>query len=342
MTFGNPDALWLLLAMPPLLIGLGLWGWKTRKEAAALFPISLRWLRRKQIEKYAAAGVLMALLILTLALPQVGYYVSAATEKTGEIAFLVDVSTSMAAQKDIDSPSRLERVKPILYDIIDSMTELRQVKISLYGFTTIARSHVPLVGVGDYNYLKESIEKVLDIISVPGRGTSLGYSVQSVVDKLSKGDQAKIIILLSDGEPYYYLQQGMSYYERAKIERGVEAAVEEGVTVITVGIGESAGARIPLYDSDGEFTGGYSQLQGVDYVSYLEEESLEEIASGTGGQYFYEDDLNGLIDYIKDNLDSVDSGEANKDVKVYRSVAHWFMLAALPIWVVLARRHILG
>jgi uncharacterized protein YegL len=343
MNFENPGALWLLLALPPLLLGLGLWGWRAKKEAAAMFPLNLRRLMRKQVEKYIVAGVLMALLIVALALPKVTYYASAATEKTGEVVLLVDVSGSMAAQKDLDSPNRLERVKPILYEIIDSMEELGQVKISLCGFTSIARSLVPFVGKEDYPYLKESIRKVLDVYSTPGGGTSLGEPILDVADKFSIGDQAKLIILFSDGEPFVETKRGMTYRERDFIEQAVEKAVEEGIIIITVGVGEREGAKIPLYDSDEEFTGSYAIIQrGVDYISYLEKDNLEEIASRTGGEYFSEDNLGGLIELIKENLSPVNAEEVTKEVKVYRSIADWFLLASLPIWVVFARRHILG
>lgn len=342
MIFENPSALWLLLALPPLLFGLGLWGWGAKKEAAVMFPLVLRRLRRKQVEKYIIAGVLMVLLIVALALPKVAFSASAATEKTGEIVLLVDVSRSMAAQKDLDSLSRLERVKPILYEIIDSMEELGQVRIFLCGFTDIARSHVPLVGKEDYPYLKESIKKVLDINSTPGEGTSLGQPILNVAGKFSIGDQAKLIIIFSDGEPFFW-DRGMTDRERAFIEQAVEKAVEEGIKVITVGVGEREGARIPLYDSYGEFTGDYAiLLPGVDYISYFEEDGLKEIASRTGGEYFFEENLEGLTEFIKENLDSVNAKEVTKEVKVYQSIAHWFLLAALPIWVVFARRHLLG
>ena len=342
MIFDNPDALWLLMALPPLLLGLGLWGWNTKKEAIAVFPLTIRRLRRKQVEKYAIAAVLMALLVVALALPNVTYYSSAATEKTGEIILLVDVSASMAAQKDLDSPSRLERVKPILYEIIDSMEELRQVKISLHGSTSIARSLVPFVGIEDYHYLKESIKKVLDINSTPGEGTSLGRPIQNVIGKFSEGEQSKIIVLFSDGESFINDISGMTYREENVIEQATKEAVKEGVKVITVGVGEQQGARIPVYDSNGKFTGDYAKLKGLDYVTYLEEEGLKKIASETEGEYFSEENIEVLIEYIKDNLGSIDTGEVTKEVRMHRSIAHWFLLAALPVWVVFTRRHILG
>jgi hypothetical protein len=342
MIFENPGALYLLMALPPLLFGLGLWGWRAKKEAAVLFLLDLWHLRRKQVEKYIIAGILMALLIVALALPMIAFSSFATPEKTGEIVLLVDVSTSMAAQKNLGSLSRLERVKPILYEIIDSMEDLGQVKISLHGFTDIARSLVPFVGKEDYPYLKESIKKVLDINSTPGKDTSLGQPILNVAGKFSIDEQTRLIIIFSDGEFFSWGKREMSNTERGFIEGAVLKALGEGIKVITVGIGEREGAKIPLYDINGKFTGKYSQLVGVDYISYLEEDGLEEIASRTGGEYFFEDNLGGLTEFVKENLSSATAPGVTKEVKVYHSISYWFVLAALPIWVVFARRYLLG
>jgi len=343
MTFENPNALWLLLALPPLLLGLGLWGWRAKKEAAEIFPSSLRRLGRKQIEKYIIAGVLMVFLVVVIASPKIVYTAPAPIEKTGEIALLIDVSTSMAAQEDIDSPNRLERIKPILYEIVDNMEKLGQVKISLHGFTNIARSHVPLVGKEDYPYLKESIKKLLDINSIPGKDTSFGIPLINVAEKFNEGEQAKIIILFSDGEPFFGSTIGMTGYESVFLERAVGKTLSEGIKVITVGVGEKEGAKIPLYDSYGEFTGNYALKRlGVDYVSYLEEDVLKEIASLTNGKYFYEKNLKGLMELIEENLDVVATEQVNKEIRVYQSIDYWLVLAALPLWVIFVRRYLLG
>jgi Ca-activated chloride channel homolog len=341
MIFENPGFLWGLLALPPVLFGFGLWGWKARKEAAALFPFVLRRLSMRQIEKYLMAGVLMALLIVVVALPKVGHYAAADTEKTGEVVLLVDVTRSMMAQKDLDSPNMLERTKPILYEIVSSMEELRKVKIALFGLTNIARSHVPFVGIEDYDYLKATIKDVLDINSTPGGDTGFGKPILEVAAKFSEGDLPKIIVLISDGELFYWNLPTVTDEEREFIEQGVAACIEKGIKVVTVGVGEPEGARVPLY-TDGEFT-GYAKSDGkyTDYVFYLVDDVLKEISSRTGGEYFAEDETDELTEYISKYLEPVEV-EIDEDVKVYNSVAHWFLLASLPIWVVFARRHILG
>jgi hypothetical protein len=136
--FENPRVFLLLLPLPFLLFGLGFWGWVAKKGIAELFRLNLRPLRRSQAIKYVVAGVLLALVISALALPRLPLSSSVAPKKTGEILLLVDVSASMAAQQNENSFNRLARVKPILNQIIDKMDALGDVKISLYGFTSIA------------------------------------------------------------------------------------------------------------------------------------------------------------------------------------------------------------
>lgn len=341
MIFENPNALWLLLILPFLLFGLGLLGWMAKREIAEVFQLNLRRLKRSQVEKYIIAGVLMALLIGALALPKLPFSSLRAPKRTGEITLLVDDSASMGAQKDLDAPNRLERAKSILYEIIDSMEGLGEVKISLHGFTSIARSHVPFVGKEDYLYLKESVKKVLDINSTPGSGSSLGRSILNVQGKFSQEKKVKLIILFSDGEAFIGLTRGIHQIERDFIEEAIKKAREQGIKVITVGIGEREGARIPLYGIKGEFTGEYAKLQGVDYVSYLEEKGLKEIASRTGGEYFSEKNREELIEFIEKNLILATTEEVIEEVKEYRSIAHWFLLGSLPIWALFARRYLL-
>ena len=341
MIFENPGILWWLVALPPVLFLLGFLGWRAKREAAALFPLVIRRMRIRQIEKYVMAGLLMGLLIVVLALPKIGYYATAATEKTGEVTLLVDVTRSMGAVKELGSPTVLNRVKPILYDIVSRMEDLRQVKISLFGMTNIARSHVPFVGIEDYPYLKATIKDVLDINSTPGGDTGFGKPISEVAAKFSESDHPKIIVLFSDGELFYWNVSRETEDERKLIEKAVSDCITLGIKVVTVGVGEPGGAKVPQY-VDGEFT-GYAKSDGkyIDYVFYLVDDVLKEISYRTGGQYFAEGDVAGLTEYIKDSLEPVEV-EIDEDVKVYNSVAHWFLLASLPVWVIFVRRHLIG
>ena len=98
------------------------------------------------------AGIVMALLVVALALPKVAYTAPPVEQKSGEVILLVDTSGSMAAQSEPYASTRMDRAKPILLDIIENLEDFGQVKIGLFGFTDIARSHVPIIGVEAFSH----------------------------------------------------------------------------------------------------------------------------------------------------------------------------------------------
>lgn len=342
MSCENPGALWLLPVLLPLLLALGLWGWRAEKEIAETLHLDLRRRRRKHSERYLLAAGLVALLVGAMASPRVPRYSVVREGRAGEVALLVDVSPSMAARKDPDAPSRLERAQSIVLQLVDEMAALRDVKVSLHGFTSIARSHVPFVGPEDYPYLEVSTRRVLGISSVPGQGTSLGRPILQVVPKFSAGSAARLIILLSDGEPFIGLTRGLYDLEQEWIEEAVAEAHRERVRVITIGVGEPEGARIPISDGEGRFTQTYATLRGVDYVSYLDEELLAQIATRTGGRYFHEGSLQGLTSSVEESLSPGTPATVARELAGYRHLGHWLLIGALPLWLALARRHLLG
>jgi hypothetical protein len=342
MNLENADALWLIPASLLFLVGLGVLGWRAKREIGSLFRIDLGRLRRKQVAKYVIASVLVALLAIALTSPRLPFSVVPAPTKTGEIALLVDVSRSMAARKDLNSPTYIERVKPILHDIVNHSQELGGVRIALYGFTNMARSHVPFVGRQDYPYLMASIDKVLDINSTPGSGSGFGRPIMDVSAKFSRNAKMKLIVLFSDGEPFVGVSRGMLGTERGLFEQAMTRARLEGIRVITVGVGESAGAKIPVYGEEGSFKGEYARLHDADLRFYLTKEVLKEIASRTGGRYYGENDRRGILGSIKESLDLAPFEEITEETTEFRSIAKWLILACLPLWVFIARRFLLG
>ncbi len=342
MNLENRDALWLIPVSVLFILGLGLWGWRPKKEIAQLFRVDLGRLKSKQVKKHVAAAILMALLAGALASPRLPFSVLPTPGKTGEVALLVDVSTSMAARKTLNSPSSLDRVRPILKEIVDHLQELGGVRIGLYGFTNMARSQVPFVGSKDYSYLKASIDKVLDIHSTPGSGSGFGRPILDVAAKFSKDAKVKLILLFSDGEAFVGVSRGMQGTERSLIEEAMIRANLDGIKVVTVGVGEPGGARIPIFNHAGTFSGEYARLHDADLYFYLRKEGLREIASRTGGRYFGENDRRGLIGFIEESLDVAPFEEITGKTTEYRSIAHWLVLACLPIWAIIARRFLLG
>jgi len=343
MFLENPNMIWLLLFLIPMMILILLCERKNIKVISTLFPSITKRVERKQLEKYFTAGVLLILLTFTLASPKVVDILPIEEQKCGEILFLVDVSRSMNAQTKPDIPSRIDRIKPILIDIINHLKDQGEVKISLYGFTNIARSLVPFINNEDFYYLAESIEKVLDINSIPGEGTSLGRPILDVVGKFDGANKNNLIILISDGEVFSdTTRRIMTHVEKSLIQEAIQNALDENIKIITVGVGELEGAKIPIYDEEGRFTGIYANLQDIEYVSYLVEDTLKEIASKTNGEYFYEDNTKLLIEYIFSNLGSVDDQGVSATNEYYKPISKLVMLIVIPIWILFSRFYLLN
>ena len=341
MKFANPNALWLLIILPLLLFCIGYYGWVIKKEIIDFFQLNLLHRRREQINKYLLIGLLFILFVVGFAIPMLPIPSNANIQKTGEVLFLVDVSGSMGAQEDPDQTNRLDRIKTILLNIVDQMEQMRDVKVSLYGFTDIARSHVPFIGREDFPYLRESIKNVLNVYSIPGHGTSLGQPILNVVNKFSKKTTSRLILLFSDGEIFIGAEPGMHEVERAWLDEAITKSTENNIKVITIGIGELEGAKIPIENSRGNLIGDYAKFQGADYFSYLQEETLIELAARTGGKYFPENNEKELMEFIEKNLSSISSETISEESVDYQSVAHWIILIAVPLWIIVVRRYLL-
>jgi Ca-activated chloride channel family protein len=87
--------------------------------------------------------------------------------------------------------------------------------------------------------------------------------------------QYSVMILMSDGEEL----------EAAAVNAAKEAA-EMGIRIYTIGIGSREGVPIPVPSKNGEVA--YKKdMQGNIVTTRLEDGTLQEIASVTGGLYFY-------------------------------------------------------
>lgn len=180
------------------------------------------------------------------------------------ISLVVDVSPSMMAE-DI-RPTRLEASK----NTIAKFIEKRQFdKISLVTFAMRASVIVP--ATFDYTLLEDAVESLK--IDEDG-STSIGLGIATAVDMLRnvKGNNEKVIILLTDGEN-----------NAGEIEPNLasEIASNYNIKIYTIGLGEPGQnyAWVTHYDS----TYGKRRIK---MPFQLNEKALIDIANTTGGKYF--------------------------------------------------------
>lgn len=274
MTFGAPAALAALLLIPLLLLFLS---WAARRRQAALdrlgapamvaalgASVNLRG-RRLAVRLWLIA---VALLVLSLARPQWGTRSETVEQQGIQVMVALDVSESMLAE-DV-KPSRLDRAK---LEIADLMNRMGGDEIGLVLFSGAAFIQFPLTS--DYAVARSFLESARPGVISRG-GTAIGDAIRSALtgfDQRRPGQ--KVIVIFTDGE------------DRESDAAAVAAeANDQGVRVYTVGMGSPEGAQIPVFDASGAAVDVKRDRGGEVVVSKLDEAGLQRIAESGGGSYF--------------------------------------------------------
>lgn len=210
---------------------------------------------------------LLALLFLGLALarPQWGFKELDIEIETSDVVFVLDVSRSMLAS-DL-APSRLERAKLMIFDLVQQMQGER---VGLVGFAGEAFLQCPLTL--DYDAFLRSL-RALDTGSVPTGGSDIALAIEEAVLVFPEATDQKTLVMITDGEDLG--------------EQGVAKAREvakEGVKIFTVGAGSEQGDVITILKDDGN-KDVLRDASGNPVVSRLDRDTLETIARETGGFY---------------------------------------------------------
>jgi len=262
-----PQRLWLIWALPFLAIGFWTaWRWNQKTlgryfshDLLTNLTASVSWARR-----WTKLGLLLVSLlffILALAEPKWGTSKQSVWTAGRDVLILLDVSKSMLAT-DV-APSRLDRVK---LDILDLVSVLKGDRIGLIVFAGVPVLKCPLTT--DYAFFRKTLGRA-GVQSVSRGGTFIGDAIRMGLDAFTdRLPHNKTILLISDGE-----DQGSYAIEAARV------AAERGIRIYTVGIGDrEIGSRIRI---DGE----YVKDDGKDVWTKLNSDDLRRIALETGGAY---------------------------------------------------------
>lgn len=318
MNFGNLSYL-LLLWLIPALVFFYMYAFMKRQRALRQFcgpELAGRLLPqlRQGRQKLKAFLVILAVLFLTLALvrPRWGFHWEDIKRRGVDIMVAVDVSKSMLA-RDIP-PSRLERAKRKVEDLVKMLEGDR---IGLIAFAGASFVQCPLtLDYGAFSMFLDYLSP--DLIPVPG--TAIGDAVRKGVESFNRRERtAKALILITDGEDH-----GSKPLEAA------ELAKKEGVRIFTIGIGqEDAGAPIPDPDGSGGFV---KDRQGNMVMSRLDEKTLQKIALETGGSYVRS--VTGDMDLEAIYKNEIRAGMERKELTTTRKKRweerfQWFLAAAV-------------
>lgn len=318
MTWQNVSFLWLLLLIP-LLAGF-LWWWSRylRKKRQQYFDDDLfESLRRHYWElgdkiKQVALYTGLAFLIVGLAGPKIGTEVREVKRQGVDLMVALDLSDSMNA-RDV-SPSRLQKAK---YEIQRLLGELKGDRVGLIIFTGEAFLQSPMTL--DYSALRMFLD-IAGTDQMPSSSTNFAAAMNMALEsfnteKIKKSDAAQVLLIMSDGENH-----GESYDEE------LNELVENNVSIYTVGVGTREGARIPLYNDQGQRRGYKRNEQGKIIRTRLETKTLQNIADQGNGEYYQVSGGGSGISPFLGRINELQQGEfASQKYADYKNQYQWLV-----------------
>ncbi|HEX8268708.1 MAG TPA: VWA domain-containing protein [Flavobacterium sp.] len=266
----------------------------------------------KQTLKMAVLLLAFAFLAMALVNPKIGTKAETVKREGIDIVFAVDVSKSMLCE-DV-APSRLEKSKQVVSQLINQLAGDR------IGIVAYAGSAFPVLPItSDYNVAKMFLQS-MNPGMVSSQGTSLDDAINLSATYFGDDKQSnKMIILISDGEDH---------------SEGAEDAAEEakklGIKIITVGIGTEKGGPIPL-KRNGTIESFQRDQDNQVVVTKLNTESLKTIAKNSKG-YVNGNSTKEVVDYVKSALDTIEKTEfETQQFTDYNSQFQWFLAIAFVL-----------
>ena len=311
MHFADPQWLLIGLVAVTLLAFLLSRAERIRSRALALLegarlrprlgPLSpgRRWLRVVIVTVAVAMG------FFALARPQKGLRWETLERNGIDLLLVVDTSRSMDA--DDVKPTRLERAKLAIRDLVERFPGDR---IGLVAFAGDAFVQSPMTL--DHVALLESLD-ALDTSVISRGGTNIGRGIDVATEALaSEPGRQKVMALLTDGEDL----EGQGLAE-------AKQAAAAGITIDAVGVGTVAGELVPARDARGAAVGVVRDENGAPVRSHLDESGLKAIAEATQGTYRpLGPDGRGLDRLYDDSLAKLTHAETSSRTR--RVYSEWF------------------
>ncbi len=307
--FADPGYLALLAALPLL----ALWYWSRQKKKGA----TLRYSHLGRIRQAAPSAfrrrhwlfVLrtlgLALLIVAFARPQTGVSGEEVQTEGIDIVLAMDISSSMLAQ-DL-KPDRVEAAKQVAAEFVAGR---RNDRIGLVVFSGEAFTQCPLTL--DYDILLNLLQEMR--VGLIEDGTAIGMGLATAVKRLQDSQaESKVIILLTDGRN-----------NQGEIDPATAAQMAQAFDIRIYAIGAGTRGEAP-YPVDDPIFGRRIARVRVD----IDEETLQEVADQTGGQYFRATNRQSLEGIFK-QIDEMEKTEIQvEQFTRYGELFHYPLAAGL-------------
>lgn len=313
MHFYSPTYLYLLAVIPVMVLMMAFAEWRRRKNIKKLGDKQLinalmadasakrRWI------KFLFMQMVIALVVIMVARPQMGIKVSHEKRNGIEALICLDISNSMLAT-DV-APSRLQKSKMLIENLVDHFTKD---KIGLIVFAGDAYVQLPITS--DYVSAKMFLQNIEPSL-IQTQGTNIGEAINLASNSFTQQENiGKAIIVITDGEDH----------EGGAMEAAKEAS-EKGYKVFILGIGNTSGAPIPVAG------GGFlTDNTGNTVMTSLNEQMCKDIAAAGKGTYIHVDNTSAAQESLNDELSKMQKGDMESVVySEFEEVYQWFGIVAI-------------
>lgn len=312
-----------MLLIIPILVLVRFIVWQKRKRNLRKFgdPSLLKEMmpdvsKYRPTIKFCLLLSVITILIFMIARPQVGSKISHEKREGIEVLIALDISNSMLAQDVI--PSRLEKSKLLIEDLVDHFTND---KVGLVVFAGDAFVQLPITN--DYVSAKMFLQNINPSL-ITTQGTDLARAISLSQSCFTQREHiGRAIIVITDGEDH----------EGGALEAAREA-YKKGINVFILGVGTSKGAPIP----DGN--GGYlKDNSGQTVLSALNEQMCQQVAKAGNGVYIHVDNTSDAQEKLNKELSKLQSGIS--DIVVYSEYNEQFQIFGIILLLLLIAETIL-
>ena len=273
----------------------------------SVFKATVKWV-------FLALGITS--LVVALVNPKIGTKLETVKREGVDIVFALDVSKSMLSE-DI-APNRLEKAKQIISKTVDQLGSDR------IGIIIYAGSSYPLLPITTDHAAAKMFLKNAYPDMVSSQGTAINEALSSAKNFYNNEEQTnKYLVILSDGEDH----------EENTIDMAKELA-NEGIKVITIGIGTEKGGVIP------DIINGYKRglkkdKNGEVVITQRHATVLQEIAENADGFYVDGNRTAVSVNKIVEVLSKAKKTEfESKQFSDYKSQFQWFIGLGI-LWLIL-------
>ena len=313
----QPIYFYVLFALPAVIaVYLLVVLWKKRAQRSFANNTLLDLLSPSKSIFKGSLKLVLALLVLAcmsfaLVNPKIGTKLETVKREGVDVVFALDVSTSMLAE-DI-APNRLEKSKQLVRQIINTLAGDR---IGIIGYAGSAFPQVPITT--DFSSARLFLSG-MNTNMVSSQGTAMTQAIEMAETYYNDIEQKnRVLFLISDGEDH----QG----DYASI---AAQATKKGIKIYTIGVGTTAGARIPLKRA-GVLQSYKRDQDNQVVITKLNKETLQEIAQAANGEYLDGSNTKELVEKVQNILAGMDKKEFDaKQFSDFKDQFQWFLGGAL-------------